>query len=127
MHIGLIIDRLLSDRKVKKITLYNHLGISKNTLNDYLVGKTSMTIETAQKIADFFNIPLVALFDDKPLSSSVYQTGNGNIIGDRNKVTISDFENRLEISQKEIVHLHELLDEKERTIQILMKKQNNGT
>jgi len=122
MYIGLIIEQLLSERKVKKISLYNHLGIAKNTLNDYLVGKTSMTVETLQKIADFFNVPIYFFFDDKHLSSSISQTGNGNVIGDRNQVTISDCESRLKSADKEIEHLQELVKEKERTIQILIDR-----
>jgi hypothetical protein len=46
----------------------------------------------------------------------------GNVIGNRNKVTVSDCENKLEIAEKENEHLRALLEEKERTIQILMNK-----
>jgi hypothetical protein len=61
-------------------------------------------------------VPVGVFFDDTP-ARLIHQMGKGNIVGNRNRVTISDYE-------KENVHLRELLAEKERTIQILMGNNN---
>jgi transcriptional regulator with XRE-family HTH domain len=114
MHIGLIVDKLRHERKVKKITLYNHLGITKNTLNDYLTEKTNMTFETVQKIADFFKVPISYFFEDSP-NGNITQTGKGNTASIYGNISLSD-------CQKEVEHLRALLEEKERLIQVLMNR-----
>ena len=111
MSISLKLNEIILQRKTRKVDLYNHLGISKKTLDDYLSEKTSMTVATLGKIAAYFNVPVTYFFDEKePLGTNIKgsknQVGNGNII----------------IDTSEIEHLKQLLTEKERTIQILMKK-----
>ena len=70
-----------------------------------------------EKIADFFKVPIDYFFDRSIETSSVnighHVNGNGNkVSGD---ITLSE-------CKKENEHLKELLSEKERTIQILMKQ-----
>jgi transcriptional regulator with XRE-family HTH domain len=112
MSISLKLSRIIFEKKSKKKDLYTYLGISKQTLEDYLSEKTSMTVATLEKIASYFNVPIGYFFDEKePTATSIKgnknQVGNGNII--------------IETQANEIEHLKKLLSEKERTIQILMK------
>ena len=113
MSILLKINQLIFEKKIKKIELYTYLGIAKNTLNVYLSGEKSMTIDMLEKIAAFFKVPIGYFFDEKEhaitkIKGNKNQVGNGNII--------------IENQANEIKHLKNLLSEKERTIQILMKK-----
>jgi transcriptional regulator with XRE-family HTH domain len=117
MYIGLIIENLMSERKVKKINLYNYLGIAKNTLNDYLTGRTSMTVEMVQKIADFFKVPISYFFEDTPKGNITPKGGEGSAMAVYGHASTGD-------TQKEVEHLKQLLEEKERLIQVLMRNNN---
>jgi transcriptional regulator with XRE-family HTH domain len=113
MSISLNLRRIIFEKKSKKKDLYNYLGISKQTLEDYLSEKTSMTVATLEKIATYFNIPVSYFFDEKEQSGtnikgSKNQVGNGNVI--------------IETQANEIEYLKKLLAEKERTIQLFINK-----
>lgn len=117
MFNGLIINNLLEERKITKVSLYNYMGISKKGLDDIINGNHMPKVTYIEAIANFFNIPIDYLFEREINTSGVnigHQVkGNGNkVSGD---ITLSE-------CQKEIEHLKQLLQEKERTIQILMNK-----
>jgi transcriptional regulator with XRE-family HTH domain len=124
MGIGLVLSKLIEGKKVKKIELAKYLDVARNTLDDYLSEKTYMTTEKLEKVAKFFKVPISCFFDDSP-NGNITQTGNGNVgnvIGNSNRVMVSDCESKLEMAQAKIESLEALLEEKERTIQILMNK-----
>jgi transcriptional regulator with XRE-family HTH domain len=103
MSISLKLSKIIFEKKVKKKDLYTYLGISKQTLDDYLSEKTSMTVATLEKIASYFNVPVSYFFDEKEQSTATIkgnknQVGNGNII--------------IENQANEISHLKQLLSEK---------------
>lgn len=124
MFNGLIINKLLEERKITKVTLYTHIGISKKGLDDIINGIHIPKVTYIEAIANFFKIPIDYLFDRDINSPGVnigHQVkGNGNkVSGD---ITLSE-------CQKELAHLYTLLEdkeriisEKERTIQILINK-----
>ncbi|MDR0571649.1 MAG: helix-turn-helix domain-containing protein [Rickettsiales bacterium] len=114
MTISLKISELIFKKKTKKKDLYTYLGISKQTLEDYLSEKTSMTVVTLRKIATYFNVPISYFFDENK-QSEMNIKGNKNQVGNGNVI--------IEAQANEIEHLKRLLSEKERTIQILMKQQ----
>jgi transcriptional regulator with XRE-family HTH domain len=113
MHIGLIIEKLMFEKKVKKIDLYHHLDISKNTLNDYLIGKTSMTVESLEKIAKFLNVPVCYFFDEQLSNDSSINANNGSLAIGHNSsaknISLSD-------CQKELEHLKQLIEEKDKQL-----------
>ena len=118
MFDGLIINKLLEENRVTKVDLYKHIGISKKSLDDIINGTHMPRINNVESIADFFKVPIDYLFDRNikmPGINIGHQVkGNGNnISGD---ISLSE-------CQKEVIHLKELLYEKERTIQILIEKQ----
>jgi transcriptional regulator with XRE-family HTH domain len=125
MNIGLILSRLIEDRNVRKTQLAKYLDVARNTLDDYLSERTYMTTEKLEKAAKFFNVPIGYFFEETSLGGNITQKGKGNFIANSQQVTISDCESKLEIAQNKIESLEALLEEKERTIQILMNKNNN--
>ena len=56
------IEQLIHSRRVKKTHLAAFLGISRNTLNDYIAGKTFPTSDIIYRIAEYFKLPAAALF-----------------------------------------------------------------
>jgi transcriptional regulator with XRE-family HTH domain len=121
MNIGLILSDLIEKKKVRKTELARYLDVARNTLDDYLFERTYMTTEKLEKVADFFKVPVAYFFEEKP-KGSITQEGEGNTASIYGNISLSD-------CQKEVEHLRELLEEKERaiqdkerTIQILMNK-----
>ncbi|MDR1983720.1 MAG: helix-turn-helix domain-containing protein [Prevotellaceae bacterium] len=78
-------------------------------------------VDLLDRISKFFNVPIGYFFDEP--SASFTQKKKNNVAGNQNGITVSDCEIKLSEAKKEIEHLRKMLEEKERTIQILMKKQ----
>lgn len=124
MFNGLRIRELLEEKGIQQNTFSVETGISKSNLWVWIEGKSKPGADALEKMADYFKVPTDYFFDrniDLPNISIGHQVkGNGNkVSGD---VTISEY-------CKEIEHLNALLEEKERvinekerTIQILMNK-----
>jgi DNA-binding Xre family transcriptional regulator len=119
-----IIRDLIAERKVTLRDLANTINISEDGLQKIIKNGRTKT-ETLEKIAKTLNVPVGIFFDEMPLNAI-----NQNVRGDKNMTTasiygnanISNSENELEATKKELEYLRGLLQEKERTIQILMKK-----
>jgi DNA-binding Xre family transcriptional regulator len=106
------LKKLAKDIDMSETNLHRCINANKIQANDL------------EKIASIFKIPISYFFEDTP-NGNITQTGNGNVgnvIGNSNRVMVSDCESRLEIAEKEKEHLRALLEEKERLIQVLMKK-----
>ncbi|MDR2057557.1 MAG: helix-turn-helix domain-containing protein [Dysgonamonadaceae bacterium] len=113
------LEELVEKSKLTKQEISDKCGFSRPTLDSALRG-ADVKISTILSLAKFFKVPISYFFEDAP--NGITQTGKGNVIGNSNRVMVSDCENKLEMAQKEIEHYKELLEEKERTIQILMNK-----
>jgi len=105
------ITKLLDKEKISIKDFLKDIGISKQTYYN-LMNRGGGHISTLEKIADYFKVPTDCFFDREikniSVSGTKNQVGNGNII--------------IESQATEIEHLKQLLEEKERTIQILMNK-----
>lgn len=118
MFNGRIINDLIENKRAKKIDVYNYAGITKSTLDNIIKGTSIPNCNTLEKIADFFEVSIDTFFVRE--IQTVKSIGNNvTINGNRNSVS-SDI--LLNESKKEVEHLKELLAEKERLIQVLMKK-----
>lgn len=111
------ISELIERERVKKVTIYNYVDLSKTQFDNIINGNSIPRGDTLERIADFFKVPIDTFFERKIETSSTtighHVNGNGNnVIGD---IALNE-------CKKEIEHLKELLAEKERTIQILMKQ-----
>jgi transcriptional regulator with XRE-family HTH domain len=121
-HIGNELDIILSkNRKLKKKDFAEKIGMTDVNLSK-IFKKSSIDAELLEKISKILNVPISFWFDEMPSDFQVSQKGNGNVIGNKNQVTISDCENKLEVAYKEIEHLKLRLKDKEEIIEILKKK-----
>ena len=103
--------------------LFEYMGTSASGL-DSIIKNCNPTAEKIEQIADFFQLPIDYFFD-RNNPGNITSIGH-QITGDGNRVT-GDI--GLSECKKEIEHLRQLLEEKEkaiadkeRTIQILMKQ-----
>lgn len=117
MFVGERINNLLEERRITKVKLYTALGISGPGLDKMIAG-ANVRVGSLEKIADFFKVSMDYFFDREVdnLSISIGHQVNGdgnNVSGD---IALSE-------CQKEISHLKQLLEEKERTIKILLNQQ----
>jgi transcriptional regulator with XRE-family HTH domain len=116
MYKGLKVNELIESRKMKIKEFQDALGISYNSYRAIVDGNP--TVNTLEKVADFFNVPMDLFFDREiSLTNTV-----GNISGTGHKIQNGQNNVMQESQEKEITHLKELLKEKERLIQVLMKK-----
>ena len=108
--------------KVSQSEIARRLGMSHQSLNQMLTA-ADVKSSLLERIAQVLNVPISHLYGehDKELSAvangdgSVAVTGNNNVAGN---VTIGD----AAVLQERVTMLERLLEEKERTIKILMEK-----
>lgn len=124
MFNGLRIKTLLEERDLQQSDFCAATGIAKSNFWVWVEGKSKPGADALEKIANFFQVPIDYFFDRDVEVANVnvghHVKGNGNkVSGD---ITLSEY-------QTEIAHLKQLLqekeaiiNEKERTIQILMNK-----
>lgn len=119
MFVGDRISCLIEERGITKVSLYTAIGISGPGLDKMIAG-ANVRVGSLEKIADFFKVSMDYFFDREIDSASInighHVNGNGNNVS-------GDIE--LSECQRELSHLRQLLEEKERTIQILMKQNNS--
>lgn len=110
------IASLIDEQRISKKEFCESVDIAVQTLDNVLKRGSELGCIKLERIADYFNVPMDYFFEREKLSS--HNIGH-NITGNYNKVNGNISINEYE---KEIVYLKELLAEKERTIQILMKE-----
>lgn len=115
--------QLIEERRIVKTKLCEELDISVMTLNNFLNKGSEIGSNKLEKIADKFQVPIDYFYDREVEIDERWHIGH-NVNGNGNKVS-GDI--TLSECQKEIQHLMQLLhekqtiiDEKERTIQILL-------
>lgn len=99
--------------EVKKITstqIAEAIGMTRQGFEKTLK-EESLKVETLEKIADFFSLPVIAFFDgEKNPATTIQNSCNG--LGNTIQIALSDCE-------KETRHLKEMLAEKEKRISLL--------
>ena len=117
MFNGHKISKLLEERHLKKKSLIEYMQTYPSGL-DAIIKDGNPRADTLEKIADFFRLPIDYFFDRNIEISDLSPliTGNGN------KIQHGDGNIMIETQAKEIEHLQQLLEEKERTIQILLNQ-----
>jgi transcriptional regulator with XRE-family HTH domain len=116
----LIIRDLCERKQITIRELAAKVGMQDISIHQ-LIKKGKTNTETLKKIADVLDVPVGIFFEETP-NGNVSQNGKGNFVANSNNVTISECESKLEIAQNKISNLEALLEEKERLIQVLMKK-----
>ena len=120
---------LVEESGFSKQLIAEKCGISRPTV-DNVLGGADAKISTIESLAGFFNVPVGHFFD----ICDVNQTFNGmsNVVVGRDNnghITMAECQGQLEDALKEIEHLKEVIDakdkllqEKERLINVLMNK-----
>ena len=106
--------KLIEERNITKTDVARGVGISVQTLDNTINGSELGCIKLA-RLADFFNVSLDFFFDREHIDMHIGHSVQGNSNNVSGDITLGE-------CKKEIAHLHELLKEKERTIQILLSK-----
>ena len=128
MFIPSRINDLIEQRKMTKRHLCELAGISLTTLNRTTEHGSEIGVSKLEKIADILKVSMDYFFeredfcskDNVLISEKVVDKSNGNhtINGSGHSINVTYCDRR------EIEHLKELLKEKERMIQLLMRNQN---
>lgn len=111
MFVGARINQLLEERNETKSHLYTTVGISKSSLDNIIKEKNSPSITVIENIADFFRVPIDYFFERE------VEISQSNAI-----VTEPTGTAPTSTTSTEVELLRSLLNEKERTIQILLKQ-----
>lgn len=121
------IKKLIVQKGITKVVLRKYINVSPPTLDDVIKGKTSGSIATVEKIADYFKLPIDYFFDreveivaDEDSKIGHRISGNGNSVsGD---ITLAECTRELEYLRDLIAEKDRIITEKERTIQILLDR-----
>lgn len=109
--------RKLSEKRnggLKKLAI--DIGMSEQNIHR-CINNNKIQAGDLEKIAALLNVPISYFFDDTP-ASAAHANGTGSVAAVNSEVSVGT-----NLSDGErIEYLEKLLDEKERTIQILMKK-----
>lgn len=116
-HIGNEADSIIRKKRLKKKDIAEEMGISTVYLSQ-IFKKESIEAYLLEKLSKAIRVPISYWFDETNIINQSIANGDGSaasIYGNATTGIIAD-------KDAEIKHLKQLLDEKERTIQILMNK-----
>lgn len=122
-----LINDLLKRRKITKKDFCNDIGLTDTALRQ-LIDRNSTKTEIIERIAHALNVPVGFFFDEVKDSTKTNAKNNisgNNFHGTNNiqvDVNLADCKAELERLQVENEHLKAIIEEKERTIQILLTK-----
>lgn len=115
-HIGNEADKLIGEKRLQKKKIAEKMGITPVYLSN-IFKKDSIDAELLERLSKAIRVPTAYWFDDYQSNQTIVN-GNGNAASVFGDVTVGQLADK----DKEIEHLKQLLQEKERTIQILMSK-----
>lgn len=116
-HFGNQLDEVFRKKKVVQKDFADKIGVTEVTVTKWK-SKESIDAAKLEIISKALNIPISYWFDDDCQLNQSIASGDGSaasVYGNATAGVIAD-------KDKEIEHLKVLLEEKERTIQILMNK-----
>ena len=111
-----LIRELAKEKRMTLTKLAEEVGITYSGLQK-LMERNSTNPETIEKIANVLNIPVKVLFDEKDTELILNEESEVDSYNNN-----SSLKSILKEKDMEIEHLKKMLEEKERTIQILLKK-----
>lgn len=115
-HFGNQLDELFKKKRIVQKDFAEKMGVTTVTVTKW---KSQESIDAAklEAISNVLNVPISYWFDLKDSYNSIINgdMSAASVFGNATVGSLID-------KDKEIVHLKQLLEEKERTIQILMKK-----
>jgi transcriptional regulator with XRE-family HTH domain len=112
-----IIRDLCGEKKITIRELASRIGKDESSIQSLMRTGTTNT-STLEAIAKELDVPVGIFFDDTPVNTITQKGGRGNVAS----IYGNALDEKLADKDKEIANLKKLLEEKERTIQILMNK-----
>lgn len=120
------IKSLMEENSDTKVGLAQGTGLSDQTIGNILRG-ADFKVSSLKKIADYFSVPIGYLFGECTIEQNT--EGNSNIVVGRDnngQISTSECQDKLDDALLEIRHLKELNAEKERLIQVLLRKDGSN-
>lgn len=99
----------------------DYLGVTAQSLSSVLSAK-DVRSGTIEKIAQVLNVPISFLYGEKDKDQNAIATGNGIAVAGNNNVAVNVTIGDATVLQERVTMLEKLLEEKERTIKILMER-----
>lgn len=109
------LNKLVESSGLNKSQIATRCGISRTTLDNVLNG-ADVKLSTVEALARVLNVCIHELYDDPVPATSAIATGKNSIAAVNSEVNGDNF-----LSER-VKYLERILEEKERTIQILMQK-----
>ena len=110
----------IASQKVSSLAIAKKLGISAQALNSTF-NAADVKSGTIERIADAIGVKMSFFYPDSDSTSIATATGTGNVAGNNNVVGSVTIGNA-SVLQERVSMLEKLLEEKERTIKILMER-----
>jgi transcriptional regulator with XRE-family HTH domain len=117
---GEYLKEFIRKKKVSQAEIARTLGISQQSFNQMLSSK-DIKSSHVELIASILHVSMGEIYNETKEQSAV-ASGNGIAVAGNNNVTGNYASNNSQVLQERVMLLERILDEKERTIQILMKK-----
>ncbi|RHJ80652.1 helix-turn-helix domain-containing protein [Parabacteroides sp. AM08-6] len=127
MFNGQKISELIEERKIAKKDVYDHIGVTKSQLDNYIKGKNIPGSEKLESLADFFGCSIEIFFNREiDLKDNIHigHQVNGhdnNVSGD---ISLSECKKELELTQKLLKEKDERIKEKDEMITLLKQQLN---
>lgn len=116
-HIGSEADRIIREKRFKKRDIASLMGITDVYLSQ-IFKKESIDAYLLEKLSQAIRVPISYWFDETNSINQTIVNGDGSAASIYGNATAGIMAEK----DKEIEHLKQLLNEKERLIQVLMNK-----
>lgn len=113
------LNQMFENSKLSKVEFAKRCGITRATLDNALQGG-DIRVSILEKIASVLDIPVGTLFDDSPSLSLMGDNNQVNAHGAHDNINGGTVD--VAVLEERIKAMQQLLQEKERTIKILMEK-----
>jgi transcriptional regulator with XRE-family HTH domain len=118
---GEYLKEFIRKHKVSQSEIARQLGLSQQSFNQMLA-LNDIKSSLVERVASALHVSMGEIYNETKEQSAV-ASGNGIAVAGNNNVTGNYASDNSQVLQERVVLLERILDEKERTIQILM---NNG-
>lgn len=118
--IGDKLRRIINERGVTMAEIAVAIGVTPMTITNIVKGSDPKS-STLKNIADYLKIPIGYFFDEDGKGMNTLVNGNNNNVASGHHSQITILKNDIHSKELEIEHLKQIIEEKERLIQVLMK------
>ena len=117
---GEYLKEFIRKHKVSQSEIARQLGLSQQSF-DQMLALNDIKSSLVERVAAILHVTMGEIYNEAKEQSAV-ASGNAIAVAGNNNVTGNYASNDSQLLQERVMLLERILDEKERTIQILMKK-----